>query len=325
MKLIWNNRNLSIKNAYALLLATGSGCTFRQFRTYDYLVRLGFRVFKYDSDLKLDDHNSKPITKQPEMTTKEKNKNMIGKKIIKNPIEPKKVSLPNLKSNWVIISRPPQNCCPLNIHPVYDVYSFNMCFCPNPRITEMISFNETSNLKRSPFFPTESIVCDSQPTGIYPVYEKSIPKTKNVYEPNVKRFKCMKTEEEFPTFSMTDSIICDKSNFHKSFNKTNLTIEVLSNSKNEEDIVTKDILPNDITDCNFYSPNNKINLTSEAHDNLINEEHHYCQTNEKNSIDSTPNKNVINSNSELHIFTPFKTIPSDETSGKLLNLPSNTF
>lgn len=328
MKLIWNNRNLSIKNAYALLLATGSGCTFRQFRTYDYLVRLGFRVFKYDSNLKPDDCDSKYVTKQPEIATKVKNKNVIAKKIIKNPNEPKKVSLPNLKSNWVIISRPPQNCCPLNIQPVYDVYSFNMCFCPNPRIAEIISFNETNDLKKSPISQEESILYDSQPTGNYPVYEKSVPKTtnfdkQNIYEPKVKRFKSMRTEEEPPTFSMTDSIFYDKSNLHTSFNIENLTNKVFS-SKNEENMEAKVMLPIDMTGNNFHSSNDKINLSYKAHDDLRNEEYHYGQTNEETSMDSASSKNLINTNSELQIFTPFEIIPGDEASDMLLNIPSNT-
>lgn len=193
MILKWNKKVLSMQSAYNLLLKTGSGCTFEEFRTFSFLCKLGFRVFRHKKYLKNNSSDPKDLTKVPVISSKKKsNKNNYMK--IENIKKPK--SFPKIESGWVVIPKPPLYCIPYNIQPYYDTYTFNVSFISNSVvITDVISFFNTVDLKKTPFIENESMVYDDLKTiGKYPVYEMNICKTiksiiNDFYEPLIKRLK----------------------------------------------------------------------------------------------------------------------------------------
>lgn len=204
----WNGNVLSIQNAYSLLLSAGSNCSFKQFRTYSYLVKLGFRVFKYDSKLNNNNYSSKDLTKLPEKSSRKTKSNNINKannfkdtQLVNLSLR-NNVNFPKITSSaWVMVSTPPKCYLPLNLQPKYDFYMFKITVSPVlTEITAMLSdYYSDGCIKK--FFEKESIVYDSPITGMYPVYEKNISNTVqssavNTCEPRNKKLKLLQINED---------------------------------------------------------------------------------------------------------------------------------
>lgn len=343
--LTWKERKLSIKNAFALLLNFNSGCTFEQFRTYSYLVKLGFRVFRHNENIKNTcSFDPKDLIKLP---VKSKKKKFTSNKPIKNDQGYKnKVILPKLNSNQVVISRPPQWCMPYNVQPDYDTYSFKLAVKSDGHIeiTEMVSFYETKNLKKNSFCPQASIIYDLQPSGMYPIYEKNIAKIKNsennnqdkhlYYVPPTKKLKLVDNENKNLPI-VTNITICtsdNKSNLHVFKSKTDLTITIPNNFNTKEHTeAEKDCSPAPLNvvvstsndQCNLNSLNNKVDKTNRL----------FQTNNEENKqiyeeVMEYPKQNLNFSmteeySSKLKICTS-NTISEDDVFGVQLNISSNT-
>lgn len=290
MVLKCNGIQLSIKHAYTLLLKEGD-CTFEQFRTYGYLVKLGFRVFRHDAELKkTGSYNSENLTKKPEIPTKKKRCKANDTRADDEFYCFKdKITFPELESTgWVIISRPPLCFTPYNIQPNYDVYSFNTTVCSNTiKITEVISFYESLDLKKTPFYPGKPIVYDSSPTGVYPMYEKNIKKNNRnieqiMYEPQIKRFKFTKTETDVLSISSNMTTSTNETNVCKTvygINKTNKTIDDLKYEENMDTnvcdlpIITNVIASTLNIENNLCSSNDNVNLSFKMHNYLCEKNH----------------------------------------------------
>lgn len=300
-------------------MAPENNCTFNQFRTYGYLVKLGFRVFKYDSKLKNDNYDPKNLTKLPEISAKKKKSNINNFKI-KNKTDISYCNrniapFPKLESSgWVVISRQPSIYLPLNVQPNYDVYSFNITIKSNSTIiTEIIAFYETIDFKKIPFCPVESEVYESPlPTGKYPVYEKNILKiikseNENNYEPQVKRFKQTKVEED--PISAVALPRSDKNNIRVINGKTNLiNIECdhyMDHTESYGDNEKFDLPINMNKEITTSSENqtvlslNKINLFEKAHLDFNKKENIVVV---EDNISLTINKAASTSNYEDNIF-----------------------
>lgn len=321
----WNERKLTIKNAYALLLKAGSGCTFEQFRTYGYLVKLGFRVFKYDEELKNNDYHPKDLTKYTEIPYKRKKNIAKNIKKVDSSVctSSDKVSVPKLESNGlVIISRPSSCYLPQNLQPNYDTYSFNITMSPNSsKITKVIPSYKTIDSKEKSIFSKGSIIYDSpQPTGRHPVYEKNILKTVKIddtmYIPQIKKFKPMGTEVNSLsiTSNMPSSILNDEKHSNASKYVENMEIE-----KNSLLFYANIIDYSMGNKNNSYASNHKDSSSlNEVHKNLKDEE---------TVVNSNLNLNLSNtiktfSNSEVEP-SPSNTILEDEMINMRINLPSN--
>lgn len=319
----WNGRILSIKNAYALLLAEGSGCTFKQFRTFSYLVKLGFRVFRHNSELKnnINDNEINNLTKLPETSTKRKSYNI---KTDHKSYSNDKVSFSGIVSTgWVTLSRPPQCYTPYNIQPDYDTYSFNITVSSDTlKITEVISFYETLDFKKMPFYPKPTIIYGSQPTGMYPVYEKITPKTKKsdediMYEPHVKKSKYSEIEKD--GLSININIKSSSSNDASQSQVSNKDIYPMNKAQNalnhEESIIIDEgnlFTSTDVIDSTLSDENASmdISFTNEVLLNLkIKDDQQFNENSKKKSI---ANVNVDN-------------LPEDELCGMKLKLPSNIY
>jgi len=337
----WNGRILSIKNAYALLLAEGSGCTFKQFRTFNYLVKLGFRVFRHNSELKNNNNSDKisNLTKLPITVIKKKICNENNIKLYCNSSFKNKVSFSEVKSTgWVVITKPPECYTPHNIQPNYDTYSFNITVRPDTlKITEMISFYETSDLKKRPFYH-KPMVFNSKSIGMYPVYEKTTPKTiksnkEDSYEPHVKRLKYSETVKDgLPIITnVTDSISSDISNSCMINNETRPMNEVYNALNNENNIIIEDSLT---TIKNLTTSTLNDENVSKEDFNFTNKKLLDLKIEGSQQLNKKPMKNVfLNVNlsdaqnkvldSKSYNIAELNNIPEDELCGMKLNLPSN--
>lgn len=270
LELTWKERILSIKNAYTLLLNHNDICTFEQFRTYSYLVKLGFRVFRHDRSLiNTNNFDPKDLTKLPVNLKKKKFSNNKQMKNIQH--SKKKVNFPKLNSGEIILLKPPQSLTPNNIQLNCDTYSFNITVTPlATNITEFNSFRQSLSLKNNNFFFNDSTWHTVNPTVGYPVYEKNIVKFNKSKDPNfedlmyvppIKKPKCEQTEKlDFPvafnTTNIAKSIDMPK-NLDSLKCKENLklknTLVTVSSS------MTKPTL-NDST--NVFSTNNKTHVSN---------------------------------------------------------------
>ncbi|VVC35729.1 tRNA-splicing endonuclease, subunit Sen54, N-terminal [Cinara cedri] len=210
----WKGNELSFQNAFTLLLAEGSSCTYKQYKTYSYLKKMGFRVFKFDNKLNQNNCSLPNLTKLPEKSARKKNNNSVknNQKFQKknthlvNSSLGDNVCFPKIAgTNWVVVSTPPQCYLPHNLQPCNNIYMFNITKGRHMEITAMLSDYYSENYKKKPFFEKESIVYESPPTGMYPVYEKNIPKReelmvkaieKNNYEPKKKKLKLLNTNKD---------------------------------------------------------------------------------------------------------------------------------
>jgi len=329
----WNERKLSIKNAFSLLLAAGSGCTFEQCRTYGYLVKLGFRVFKHDNKLTNNMYDSKDLLKLPDLSTKKKKRNPNYRSIQteKSPKVFNKILSPNLKTHCEIIFTPQSHYMPSNVQPFYDVYSYDLAVISGS--IEIINFKSfekhisLDNLKK------ESLVHKSQP--IYPVYEKNIPQSiksveKNIYEPKVKKFKFteIKKNHSFYILNMTASTSSTSIN-DKNLCDLSSTTDLTKIQENEhEDLKNNKIMGMNFsfslnTGNNFSASNNEISLTNKLLDGENNEKNqnindeqgiqnaNFCKE-EKNESDSKIPESILSD-----------AIPEEELLNMHLNLPSN--
>jgi len=335
--LTWKGRKLSIKNAFTLLLDFSSGCTFERFRTYGYLVKLGFRVFRHDKEIKnTNEMYSKDLTKR---LAKTKKTNFTDNKQIKNVYDGKnKVAFPNTNySIRVILPRPPSYLMPYNLLPKYDTYSFNLAIQSDgqTKITKVISHHESNNFK----FPKLPIVYDSQSTGVYPVYEKNIPEVKPSvsyqnrdfnYVPPIKKSKLTKTEDICLPLktSVTVSTSNDKSNLHNSSKMPKYTKELID-INNEKNMETEEVnLPSlcNVTIATLNDSSNALDNINETTNKLLLDERK--QLNNEKIIDYSDQTLNLNSteenysNSELQKFTS-STSFEDNVFGNQLNIPSN--
>lgn len=338
--LTWKERKLSIKNAFALLLNFSSGCTFEQFRTYGYLVKLGFRVFRHNENIKNTcSFDPKDLIKLPVKSKKK----FISNKPIKNDQDCKnKVTFSELSSNQVVISRPPQWCLPHNVQPEYDTYSFKLAGKSDGHIeiTEMVSFYETKHLKKKSFHPQTPTIYDLQPSGMYPIYEKNIPKIKNLendnqdkhlyYVPPIKKSKLVDNESKSLPI-VTNITICtsnNKSNLHVLNSKTDLINKVFNNKEHTE--AEKDSSPASLNvvvstsndECNSHSLNNAVDKTNRLlyanneENKQICEEVMECS---KHNLNLSMTEEYY---SKLKICTS-NTIPKNDIFGAQLNISSN--
>ncbi|XP_025415626.1 uncharacterized protein LOC112687240 isoform X2 [Sipha flava] len=348
----WNERKLSIKNAYALLLQAGSGCTFEQFRTYGYLVKLGFRVFKYNNELKNNNYHKNDLTKVPEIPYKKK-KDHVKKirkfdSLICTPNN--RESFPKLKSTgWVVISRPESCYLPHNILPNYDTYSFNIAVSSNSiKIIKVVPYYENMNLKKKKKFPKESMIYDSfLLTGNHPIYEKNILKTvkfdDTMYIPQIKKLKL----NSLPiTINMSSSSLSEERNLHPSKYEEKMKIEensltIINNTATVALTSNNNFYPSNIDekmeiDKNYFpdcinmiastlnNENNLCNITlKESHSVNINQKDLKDEVTEANSTFNLNFSSTVKSISSNKLEpTSSDTILEDETINKLLNLPS---
>lgn len=328
----WNERKLSIKNAFSLLLAAGSGCTFEQCRTYGYLVKLGFRVFKHDDKLKSNMYDSKDVLKLPDLSTKKKKRNTNYKSIQteKSPKVFNKILSPKLKTHCEIIFTPQSHYMPQNVQPFYDVYSYNLAVISGSvEIIDFKSFEKQTSLEN---LKKESLEHKSQPIRIYPVYEKNIPQTiksdeKNIHEPRVKKLKFTEIEKMYSldTLNMTPSTSINDKNL-SSFDTTDLTkiqeneLEVSKNSKIMEINSSFSLSPGN----NFSASNNEISFANKLLDGKNNEKNQNIndEFGIQNANFSKEEKNE--SDSKVPESTLSDVIPEEELLNMHLNLPSNT-
>ncbi|CAH1708012.1 unnamed protein product, partial [Aphis gossypii] len=331
----WNERKLSIKNAFSLLLAAGTGCTFEQCRTYGYLVKLGFRVFKHNNKLINNTHDSKDISKLPDVSTnrKKRNANYRSTQTENIPKFFKKITSPKLKTYFELIYTPQSHYLPQNLQPVYDVYSYELAVISGSiNIIDRRYFEEQIGLIGLENVETESIVYESKPIGMYPVYEKNIPQTiklndENIYEPSVKKLKLTETKnvQSLNTLNMSSTINND--NYSSALRTTEniTTIQDCEDSKNNK-IMDTNVPVTLSTESNLTLSNNIISSTNRLLDNKNKEEN-------KNMFDefSTATQNLNSSREEknesdceLPKFTLSDTIPEEELLNKHLNIPSNT-
>jgi len=329
----WNERKLSIKNAFSLLLAAGSGCTFEQCRTYGYLVKLGFRVFKHDNKLNNNTYDSKDVSKLPDPSTKRKRRNANYRPIQteNSPKALKKIPSPKLKTHCEIIFTPQSHYIPQNVQPFYDVYSYNLAVISGSvEIIDFKYFEEKTALEN---LNNESTVYESQPIGMYPVYEKNIPQTiksdeKNIFEPRIKRLKFteIKKDQSLNTSTMTASTSINAKNLSSLSSTTNLTmIQDCEDSKNYK-IMEINSSVSLSSGNNFSASNNKINFTNKLLDGENNEK--IQNINDGFATNLTQNVNLSREeenepDSKLPESTLSDTIPEEELNMHL-NVPSNT-
>lgn len=271
-------------------------------------MKLGFRVFKHDNKLKNDLPNSNDLTKVFEKSLKKKKNNTNNSKKIENNFK-KQVIFPNIESSgWVVISRPQSYYLPHNVQPKYDTYTFNISLISNAAvITEVISFDETSDLKMIPFFEKETIVYDNSKTiGMYPVYEKNICyaikfKTEISDEPKIKRLKIMETEKNIVinTLSWSDPLFSYKS---KSKRKINMTETILSDLIGDEKMEFKK------GDLSIFNNDSIIDSTL---NDLSNSSVTNCKINTKNKIPNELNINVDQKTNKI-MMTDSITILNDD-------------
>jgi len=327
----WNERKLSIKNAFSLLLAAGSGCTFEQCRTYGYLVKLGFRVFKHNNKLKNNTYDSKDVSKLPDVSTKRKKRNPNFRSIQtdNSPKVFKKILSPKLKTHHEIIFTPQSHYMPQNLQPFYNVYSYDLAVISGS--TKIIDFNHFEDKTSLDNFKKESIVYESQPIGMYPVYEQNIPPTimsdeTNIYEPRVKKLKLTVTKKDhsLKTLNMTTSTSMDDTNLSALSSITNLTTIQGSEDSKTNKIMENNSSVSSSTENNFSVSNNKISFTNKSLDDDNNEKN-------QNINDEFPTQNVNlsreeknESDSKLLESTLSNTNPEEELLNMHLNVPSNT-
>ncbi|XP_025203271.1 uncharacterized protein LOC112600288 isoform X2 [Melanaphis sacchari] len=273
----WNERKLSIKNAFSLLLAEGTGCTFEQCRTYGYLVKLGFRVFKHNNKLINNTHDSKDVPKLPDMSTNRKKRNVNYRSTQTENIPKffKKLPSPKLKTYFELVYTPPSHYLPQNLQPVYDVYSYELAVISGSiKIIDYRYFEEQKSLEN---VEKENIVYKSQPTGMYPVYEKNIPQTiksndENIYEPRVKKLKLTETKNIHSPITL-NTATTSKNDYDLSALSTTanvITIQECEDSKNNKMEIN---LPVSLsTGSNLSASNNNINFSNKFLDDKSNEE-----------------------------------------------------
>jgi len=327
----WNERKLSIKNAFSLLLAAGSGCTFEQCRTYGYLVKLGFRVFKHDNKLKNNMYDSKDVSKLPDISTKRKQKNANYRSIQteKSPKVFNKIPSPKLKTHCEVISTPQSHYMPHNVHPYYNVYSYDLAVISGSvEIIDFKSFEKQTSLEN---LKKESLVLKSQPIRMYPAYEKNIlqtlkPDEKNIYEPRVKKFKFTEIKK-FPsldTLNMTASTSTNDKNLSALNGTTNLTkIQEREDSKNNK-IIEVNPSVSLSTGNNFSTFNKEISFTNKLLDGKNNEKNKNINVEFGIQNVNFSEKEKNNSDSKLPESTLSNAIPEEELPNMHLNLPSNT-
>lgn len=315
-----------------------NGCTFNQFRTYGYLVKLGFRVFRHDKEVQnINKMCSKDLTKQ---LLKTKKSNFTDDKQIKNVYNSKnKVDLPNINfSTRVIIPKPSSCLMPYNVLPKYDTYSFNVAVQSDgqTKITEVISHHESNNYKSQKIFTKLPILNDIQSTGVYPVYEKNIPmiKTSVSYQSNDFNYVPCVKKPKLPNTNIEDMCLPIKSNVaisipNHNYNLCNLNImpkynsKELMNTNNEENMKTEEVQKN-FTLNTSNSSNNETETTNKLvgeRKQLNNEElmDYSVQTLNLSSIE----KNY--SNSELQKLASSTTFEDNCNNlfGNQFNIPSN--
>ncbi|XP_050540115.1 uncharacterized protein LOC126904851 isoform X2 [Daktulosphaira vitifoliae] len=146
-----NGKKFSIQSAYNTLLAENSGCTFEQYRTYAFLLKLGFRVFRHDKDL----FNRNKIEYGPQNLIIIRELPWSKKKLTCNNIPVSKNSnfyrklFPKHKNGWINLHKPPSKYLPSGLQPYYNTYSFNLCQKSNQlRIIEMISKSKNEDIQQ---------------------------------------------------------------------------------------------------------------------------------------------------------------------------------
>lgn len=325
----WNERKLSIKNAFSLLLAAGTGCTFEQCRTYGYLVKLGFRVFKHNNKLINNTYDSKDISKLPDVSTnrKKRNANYRSTQTENIPKLFKKIPSPKLKTYFELIYTPQSHYLPQNLQPVYDVYSYELAVISGSiNIIDRRYFEEQIGLDN---VETESIVYESKPIGMYPVYEKNIPQTikfndENIYEPSVKKLKLTETKNVQSLITLNMSATTNNANYSSALHTTaNITtIQDCEDSKNNK-IMEINVPVTLSTGSNFSASNNIISSTNKLLDDKNKEETIYMfdefSTATQNLKSSREEKSE--SDCKLPKFTLSDTIPEEELLDKHLNIP----
>lgn len=317
----WNEKKLSIKNAFSLLLAAGSGCTFEQCRTFGYLVKLGFRVFKHDNKLRNNTYDSKDVSKLPDVSTKRKKHNANYRSM--HTENSPKIPSPKLKTHEIIFT-PPLHYMPQNLQPFCDVYSYDLAVISGS--TEIIDFKyfkkqtDLENIKK------ESIMYESQFTGMYSVFEKNIPLTiktnkDNIYEPRVKKLKLTETKKDhlLITSNMTASTSINNSNLNALSSTTNLTTiqdcKDLKNNKIVEIISAVSLNPS----SNFSASNNKISFINKSLNNENNEENQ--NINDEFVAENREEKKQ--SDSKLPESSQINDILKEELSNMHLNVPNH--
>ncbi|XP_008183477.1 uncharacterized protein LOC100160892 [Acyrthosiphon pisum] len=329
----WNERKLSIKNAFSLLLAAGSGCTFEQCRTYGYLVKLGFRVFKHDNKLKNNTHDSKDVSKLPDLSTKRKKKNANYRSIQteNSPRVIKKIPSPKLKTHCEIIFTPQSHYMPQNLQPLYDVYSYNLAVISGSvEIIDSKYFEEKTGLDN---LKEESIMYKSQPIGMYPVYEKNIPQTiksdeENIFGPRTKRLKFteIKRDHSLNTLTMTASTSINAKNLSALSSTKNLTmVQDCVDLKNNK-IMEINSSVGLSTGNNFSAFNNKISFSNKLLDGENNEKNQ--NINDGFATNLTQNVNLSREeknepDSKLPESTLSDDIPVEELPNMHINVPSH--
>ncbi|XP_060842072.1 uncharacterized protein LOC132922522 [Rhopalosiphum padi] len=305
----WNERKLSIKNAFSLLLAEGTGCTFEQCRTYGYLVKLGFRVFKHNNKLINKIYDAKDIPKLPDVSTNRKKRNGNYRSMQSENIPKffKKFPSPERKTNFELVYTPLSHYLPQNLQPVYDVYSYELAVISGSiKIIDYKYFEKYNSLEN---VEKESIVYGSKPIGMYPVYEKNIPKTiksndENIYEPSVKKLKFTETKNvhSLNTLNMAATTNNDNDLSTLSTTANVTTVQECEDSKNNK--IMEINLPVSLnTGSNLSLSNNKIN----SNDKLLDEN----------------NKEKNESDSKLPKFTLSNIIPEKEMLNMHLNVPTH--
>jgi len=328
----WNERKLSIKNAFSLLLAAGSGCTFEQCRTYGYLVKLGFRVFKHDNKLKNNTHDSKDVSKLPDLSTKRKKRNANYRSIQteNSPKVLKNIPSPKLKTHCEIIFTPQSHYMPQNVQPFYDVYSYNLAVISGSvEIIDFKYFEEKTGLEN---LKKESIEYKSRPIGMYPVYEKNISQTiksdeENIFEPTIKRLKFteIKKGHSLNTLTMTASTSINAKNLSALSSTTNLTMIQDCEDSKDNKIMEINSSISSSTRNNFSASNNKISFTNKLLDGENNEKNQ--NINDGFPTNLTQNLNLSRKeknepDSKLPESTLSDAIPEAELLNMYLNVPS---
>lgn len=185
------------------------------------------------------------------------------------------------------------------------------------KIIEVISFYETSDFKKMPFYPKPTIIYDSQPTGIYPVYEKTMPDTKksneDMYEPHIKRLKYSEIEKD-GLLIITNMTSSSSNDISQSLVSNNVTYPMnrAQNALNYEKIIidesslstSANVTASTLCDENASM---EITFTNDTLSNLKIKD--YQQFNENPMKTPIVNANVDN-------------MPEDELCGMKLNLPN---
>lgn len=189
MELRWKNKPLSIQKAYTLILSSKSNYTINYYRTYSYLVKLGFRVFRgLDDAAKQLNEQTDPIA----AIDNSEDKKFVRQKSLSKFQD--RVFVPRVQPGLLKLVTPHKDLLPYNLQPRGDYYSFNLSLSGSGlKIVQMKSIIY-EHKEKTPFVENKTIVYKSQPSGVYPVYEENKPVVAEndddvIYEPDIKRFK----------------------------------------------------------------------------------------------------------------------------------------